>query len=130
MTRSIYIDPAPDEVPKVDEYRNIVIKFNQPDTSGPSPVGKELWPGDNTPRRFINCNLINVAVPPGSELIATTAQIVEYDIPVGSDTLTIDGVVLHTSNYTENRTHGRFRGNGVYQELPAPASSNAKRRRP
>lgn len=124
-----YSNPAPDEVPKDSEYRSCLIKFDAPDTSGASPAGKELWPGDNTPRTFIDCNLINVAPPPGSTLIRTNATVAEYGIPAGSDTLTVDGALIHTTNYIVNRTYGRYDDSANYVEFGTPIETPPKRER-
>lgn len=127
IENKIFANPAPNEVPKDSEYRGCMIKFDAPDTSGASPAGNELWPGDNTPRTFIDCNLINVAPPPGSTLIRTNATVIEYGIAAGSDTLTVDSVLIHTTNYILNRTYGRYDDTATYVELGTPIDTSPKR---
>jgi|GEM_PF-6888936 len=40
-------------------------------------IGVRLFPGDDRPRRFVRCNLVNCEPPPGSELIDCNTTLCE-----------------------------------------------------
>lgn len=40
-----------------------------------------IFPDDDTPRTFINCNLVNAMPPPGSKLTDCNTTIIERDLP-------------------------------------------------
>ena len=76
-------------------------------------IGNRLFPGDDTPRTFINCNLVNCEPPPGSTLITTNTTIVENGKVVGSDDVTIDGETISTP-IIENWIYGKCLADGSY----------------
>ncbi len=94
--------------------------------SRPAPVivnglrrGVKLWPTDDTPRIFIDCNLINCEPPPGSTITRCNTWMTEYRIPTREDTVTIDGqslVVEHHSNFT----YAKLNDDLTYTDLPTP----------
>lgn len=66
--------------PEIDlEYRNCNFRQEgQPDgLGGWMPI--RIFPGDDTPRTFFECNLVNCLPPPGSTLIRCNTQLCEYD---------------------------------------------------
>lgn len=54
-----------------------------------------LFPGDDTPRTFIDCNLKNCDLGPGSTRDGGLHGHSVRD-PVNDETVTIDGVLVHT----------------------------------
>ena len=69
--------------------------------------GVRLFPGDNTPRTFEECNLINCEVPPGSTVIHCNQAVVEYGIVTSSDRVQVDGGTIAVVEHHVNRVHGR-----------------------
>ena len=81
-------------------------------------VGMRLFPGDDTPRTFISCNMINCEPPPGSTLVKCNTTIRENKVEVGSEDLTIDGQTIQVKDYV-NMIYGRYR-EGLYVYRPTP----------
>lgn len=46
--------------------------------------GVRLFPGDDTPRTFIDCNLCNAEPPPGSTLVHCLTAMIEYGVDDGA----------------------------------------------
>ena len=82
-------------------------------------VGVRLFPGDDTPRKISNSNLINCELPPGSEAINCNEAIIEFGLISASDDIIIDGVVVATDETKFNRVHGRY-VNGVAEYKTTP----------
>ena len=82
--------------------------------------GIRLFPGDDTTRTFINCNLTNCEPPPGSTLVKCNTTIVAWGIPTTQDVITVDGesvVLQHHSTFV----YGRFDPVAwEYIDLPSP----------
>ena len=97
------------EIPVDTEYQRCNFSRSQPDL-GPPVVGVRLFPGDDTPRTFIDCNLFNCETPPGSTIINCNTWIVETGIPGPTDTLEVDGVVEHTVQYHDRTVHAKWDG--------------------
>lgn len=112
-------------IPKADEYINCNFMRPAPDTSGPQPVGIRLWPGDDTPRIFRDCNLINCEPPPGSTIIGfCNTKIVEKQIPDFIDRIVLNGTPIHTRQRTLTRLHGRWNpSTESYEYEPAPVDT-------
>ncbi len=85
-----------------------------PDTSGPNPVGVRLWPGDDTPRTFIRCNLMNCEPPPSSTVIGGLNCLKTSGINGTTQEIKVGGVVVHTHQNKFNRVHGRRNSDGTY----------------
>ena len=96
------------EIPVDSEYRRCNFSRKQPDTSGASVVGHRLFPGDDTPRTFIECNLMNCEPPPGSTLVKCNTWIIETLQPSYTEDLVIDGVVEDTQQFYERTVHGKY----------------------
>ena len=111
------MDPA--EIPVDTEYQRCNFSRFQPDTSGAEVVGVRLFPGDDTPRTFIDCNLMNCEPPPGSALVNCNTWIIETSIPGPTEDLVIDGVVEHTIQYHDRTVHARYI-NGTYDRTGFP----------
>jgi hypothetical protein len=114
-----YSNHDPAQLPNLPVFEGYNFARTQPDTTGPEPVGVRLWPGDDTPRTFINCNLMNCEVPPGSTVTDCLTVIMETDIPDYDETLVIDGVERARVNFKKVRIHGRY-VDGVLERKPAP----------
>lgn len=70
-------------------------------------VGVRLFPSDDTPRTFINCNLINREVPPGSIILGGNTAVIEYDVVTSTDSVDIDGEIISIDNKS-NFCYGRY----------------------
>ena len=94
--------------PSIISERYESCNFSQPapDEVGGLKVGVRLFPGDDTPRRFEECNLVNALPPPGSILVGCNTTIRESAVIVSSDTVTIDGQSLTVNNYAD-KIYGR-----------------------
>ncbi len=71
------------------EYQRCNFSQTLPDPNLPNRV--RLFPGDDTPRTFVQCNLVNCEVPPGSTVIKCNTSIVAHNMLIGSITITVDG---------------------------------------
>lgn len=116
---SNFHDMPVDQIPKSDHYLGCNFNRTQPDMSGPEPKGVRLFPGDDTPRRFERCNLINCEVPPGSNVIDCNTAIIERDIPDFDEVLTVDGVERFRKTHKKVRVHGRYKL-GVLERKSTP----------
>jgi hypothetical protein len=66
ISRKNFVDVDPTQIPVDTEYFQCNFMRTQPDESGAQPVGHRLFPGDDTPRIFRECNLVNCEPPPNS----------------------------------------------------------------
>ncbi|MBN2560632.1 MAG: hypothetical protein JXQ75_06855 [Phycisphaerae bacterium] len=75
------------------EYRDCNFSQRRPEERDGKKVGVRLFPGDDTPRTFIRCNLVNCEPPPGSTLVTCNTAIVEpvTDIGGGKQGLQVHG---------------------------------------
>ena len=108
MTRNKNFNGQP--TPSIIDTGYEFCNFSQPQPVdvGGKMQGVRLFPGDDTPRTFINCNMTNCEPPPGSTLTGCNTTIVEKNILSGaSDKITIDGVNIVEEHHI-NRIHGRF----------------------
>ena len=81
-------------------------------------IGMRLFPGDDTPRTFIKCNLVNCETPPGSTIIKCNTAIRENTVEVGSEDLVIDAETIKVKDYAD-MIYGRYiDGQYVYQPTP------------
>lgn len=71
------------------EYQRCNFAQTLPDPNLPNRV--RIFPGDDTPRTFIRCNLVNCEVPPGSTVTRCNTSIVASNMLIGSITITVDG---------------------------------------
>ena len=55
--------------------------FDQPLLVDGSYKPNRIFPGDDTPRVFVKCNLVNAMPPPNSTLVRCNTSIIERDIP-------------------------------------------------
>ena len=102
------------------EYRRC--KFNQ---SAPIDVagkmrGVRLFPGDDTPRTFIKCGMVNAEPPPGSTVIGGLHCMKEYAKVTSTDTITIDGVAETVEHHSDVVYGRRDPATDGYVDLPTP----------
>ena len=89
-------------------------------------VGIRLFPGDDTPRTFIRCNLSNCELPPGSTTTRCNQTIAEKDVLHSTEIISIDGVTIEAKTY-KMVIYGRIR-DGVYQYKPIPTEVISRRK--
>lgn len=105
--RKAFIDADPNTIPKDSEYRECNFMRSQPASTNPGR-GVRLWPGDDTPRVFIDCNMMNCEPPPGSTYIRCNSYMMERSIPAHTDELVVDGVQVSFTQYHDKRLWGRW----------------------
>ena len=98
-------DPA--TIPVDTEYQRCNFSRSQPEL-GPPVVGVRLFPGDDTPRTFTDCNLFNCEPPPGSTLVNCNTWIVTTGELGPVDELEVDGVVVHSTQYHDRTVHAKL----------------------
>ena len=101
-----------------DVYENC--NFAQPepvDTAGVM-TGILLFPGDNTPRMFTDCNMVNCEPPPGSTQTRCNGTIRQNQVHVDTDTITVDGIAMTVKLYADI-VYGKYSG-GEYTYFPDP----------
>lgn len=119
----VHLDPS--SIPLDTEYVRCNFMRRQPDMSGPQPVGVRLFPGDDTPRTFRRCNMINCEPPPGSTLIQCNTKLIEKDVPTVQDRIIVDGTTVHTRQRTLTRLHGQWNPQSEsYQYLGTPIETD------
>ncbi|MCK5610254.1 hypothetical protein KAR91_50745 [Candidatus Pacearchaeota archaeon] len=113
-----YTKTAIADISKDLEYRHCnFARRNCTDDAG-DKKGHRLFPGDDTPRTFIGCNMVNCEPPPGSTCIRCNGAIFEMDVVVASDEIVIDGERIEQKDYAQI-IYGRFR-DGQYQYKTIP----------
>ena len=79
--------------PQADEYHNC--NFSQ------ASPGTRLWPGNDTPRRFVECNMVNAEPPLGSTLERCNTTQVERSVEIGDRSVTVAGRTVSIKRYTD-----------------------------
>ena len=111
----------PTTIPVDTEYVRCNFSRSNPDKSGADPVGVRLFPGDDTPRTFIECNLKNCEPPPGSTLTGCNTVIAEQDVFDRNETITVDSVVVSTRRFNKSVVYGRLNPETLlYEYKPTP----------
>jgi len=88
--------------------------------SQPQPVfyrdglahGVRLFPGDDTLRVFISCNLSNCEVPPGSTVEDCNTAVVSKNQPIQTEDVEVDGRVVTRIVKEGNIVHGHYDEDG------------------
>ena len=114
------MDPA--SIPVADEYVRCNFSRLQPDTGQNPPVGVRLFPGDETPRTFRNCNLFNCEPPPGSTVVDCNTWIVTTGELAHTEDLVIDGQVEDTIQFHDRTCHGKW-VDGAYERTGFPVTT-------
>lgn len=72
------------KVPPLQEvYEGYAFCFDTADKIGAVYKPHRIFPNDNTPRTFINCNLVNAIPAPTATLINCNTSIIERNLPTG-----------------------------------------------
>lgn len=83
-------------------------------------TGHRLFPGDDTPRTFNMCNLVNCVPPPGSTTSNSKSAILERNVLLSSEDIVIDGEII-VAETRGMRTYGYYNNTtGEYEYLPSP----------
>ena len=112
--------------PSIIDMEYQACNFSTPNclTVNGKKVGLRLFPGDDTPRTFIGCNLVNREPPPGSTLIKCNTTIRENQIEVSSEDLVIDAETIKVKDYAD-RIYGSY-WEGKYQYHFTPIETPCK----
>ena len=89
------------------EYRDCHFAHDNPITVDGKKRGVRIFPGDDTARTFIDCNMMNVEPPPGSTVTGGLSVIKENSVLVSSESATHDdesGTMFHYKDVI----HGRY----------------------
>jgi len=113
-------DPA--DIPLADEYVRCNFSRKLPtDIGGGVMRGTRLFPGDDTPRTFRQCNLTNCEPPPGSTVIESNTHIVDPNSFNRADIVRVNGLEVGRRNFTDNIHYGRYNpSTESYDDNPAP----------
>ena len=118
-----FTQPDPADIPKDAVYERCNFSRTQPaDATEGAAVGVRLFPGDDTPRTFIDCNLFNCEPPPGSLLQGCNTWIVETGITPSlkeDDVVEVDGVEVSRTVYHDRKVLARY-VDGAYQQVASP----------
>ena len=102
------------------EYHECNFMMRQPLDVGGLKVGIRLFPGDDTARTFINCNLMNREVPPNSIIQGGNTAIIVFDVVTSTDSVEVGGETISVDNLS-NFCHGRYNPETLeieYKETP------------
>ena len=94
-------------------YESCVFAHSLPVDDNGVMIGNRLFPGDDTPRTFIGCNLVNCETPPGSTLTRCNTTVVHNGKIVDTDSVIIDGESID-SDVIENWIYGKYQADGSY----------------
>ena len=119
IERKNYSGQVSPEVGGETEFTRCNFAQPAPVLDGADYIGTRLFPGDDTPRTFTNCNLVNCELPPGSTATKCNTTIRRTKVETGSDELVIDGVTITTPIH-HDIIYGRLTGPGLYWYHPAP----------
>ena len=102
-------------------YVNCNFSQDQPDTSGAQPKGVRLFPGDDTPRHFEDCNLHNCELPPGSTSSGIcNRSVVEHSALDDTQKVIIGGKEIGVKKNYVMRVHGAYDENNKLIYLKSP----------
>ena len=109
-----------EDIPKDTEYKGCNFSQRQCVDDAGTKKGVRLFPDDDSPIIFRNCNMVNCEPPPGSTVIDCNGSIMDYDVILGSETVEIDGEEI-VCEMRGNRKYGnRDDDNGGYIYFPSP----------
>lgn len=91
---------------------------NAIDSGGGVWIGVRIFPDDDTPITFIECNLVNAEAPPGSTLTRCNTAIIQRGIVTSTESITIDGETINIDHH-KDIFHGNWTPDGyVYKDTP------------
>jgi hypothetical protein len=100
-------------------YKNCNFSIPNCVDDGGHKKGVRLFPGDDTPRTFINCNLINCEPPPNSTLTGCNTAIIDRGVGVSTeDAIEIDGTAIECTQL-KDVVYGKYEDGG-YTYFPIP----------
>lgn len=91
------------------DFRYVKCNFSQPNPN------TRLWPGDDTSRTFVECNLVNCVPPPGSTLDLCNTTQIERQVEVGTEDITHGQRTVRIKRYI-NRILGKLNPNTLQFE--------------
>lgn len=110
-----------DQIPLADEYIQCNFARRNPQDVQGNKRGTRLFPGDDTPRVFTRCNLMNCEPPPGSTVRRCNTHMVASSVLDHEDVVTVDGVELARNSYYNSIHYGRWDPlSEAYIDNPAP----------
>lgn len=118
VSKKNFVGIPVENIPKDSEYRNCNFSQKTLGSAPPNPTSVRLFPGDNTPRTFIDCNMVNCEPPPGSTLVRCNTRIMEFDKVLEEDVVVVDNVERARVEVRAHVEHGHWDNGYVY--LPAP----------
>jgi hypothetical protein len=77
-----------------------------------SAHGVRLFPGDDTPRSFLECNLTNCEIPPGSTVEECNTAVVSRHQAIATEEVIVDGRAVTRTTKEGNIMHGHYDENG------------------
>ncbi|KPL13116.1 hypothetical protein AMJ85_00215 [candidate division BRC1 bacterium SM23_51] len=73
-----------------------------------SAKGVRLFPGDDTPRTFIQCNLTNCEVPPGSTVEECNTSVVSRNVAIETEEVVVDERTVTRTTKEGDIVHGHY----------------------
>jgi hypothetical protein len=121
ITNQNFVGIAIADIPVDLEYVRCNFSQPQPVNNGGLRRGQRLFVGDDTPRTFTNCNMVNCEPPPGSTLNSCQTHMIERNIETTADTIQVDGGPILTEQHHSNFAYGRYLpATETYEDFPGP----------
>lgn len=79
--------------------------------------GVRIFPDDDTPRTFIECNLVNCEFPPGSHIISCNTAVVSRNQVLEEEEVTVDGRAVARVAREGDVFHGHYDEDGTLVRL-------------
>lgn len=120
--------------PEVIDTEYVECNFTQkvPVTQGQNRRGVVIFGADTTPRTFIDCNLCNVEVPPGSTVSGGNTTIKEFEVvdEDNSQEVELPDETLWTFDVPQDVVYGRVNPTTLeYEDKPTPETLKGKRKK-
>lgn len=105
------------------EYKDCNFSYSNCLTVLGQKVGHRIFPDDDTPRTFIDCNLTNCETPPGSLIVKANGQqigmsVIGRNVIKSTDTVAIDGDTIIVNDYVDRNYGTYFQGVYTYRITP------------
>lgn len=112
------------DIPVDDEYVECNFTRTLPiDIGGGVMRGVRLFPGDDTPRIFSNCNLTNCETPPGSTVNGGNTNIVNNRLLAREDIIRVNGQEVARARFHDHIHFGRYNPETEsYDDIPSPVA--------
>jgi hypothetical protein len=107
-----------EDIPKDEEYQHCNFSQKTCVHDGGTVKGHRLFPGDDTPRTFIRCNMCNCELPGGSTCVQCNGAIKDFAVLDSTEKIEIGGIEIEQNDYVDI-LYGRFR-DGVYDYKSTP----------